>query len=432
MRSTLIFTLLCVVSTNITHAQGSDTLRLTLDEALEIALTESPTIKIADKDIIKKGYAEKGAYSSLYPQISFSGTYDRTIQKQTMVMAGQSFEIGVANSITPAFSASMPLVSPTLWTALKISAKDVELSIESARSSRIDMVEQVSKAYYTILLAYDTYSTYQENYDNALTNYENIKQKYEAGLSSEYDLLRSDVAVKNVEPLLYDAQNAIVLAHWQLKALMGIDLEIDIACKGTLADYDMLLSQGMLSSGETLADNSDLKQLAIQGDILSKTLKMKKLEFAPTLSLSSSYLWIAQSNDFKFNWNPYSMAGLTLSIPIFSGMKKKNDIRQAQVDIDMLSLQQENLERNLKVSIVSYTNSMLTCIKQYHTAQSNIDQALKGYEIAEKRYELGSGTFIDVNDSRLQLTQARLNLSQSIYNYMAAKASIEKIHGKNR
>ena len=101
------------------QAQGPHPLQLTLDQALEIALSESNAIKIADMTIEKTGYARKGSYASLYPNVSVSSSYQRTLLKQVMVMdmGGQPMEIKVGrdNSINASASASMPIVNASLW-----------------------------------------------------------------------------------------------------------------------------------------------------------------------------------------------------------------------------------------------------------------------------------------------------------------------------
>ncbi|MBP3534109.1 MAG: TolC family protein, partial [Alistipes sp.] len=126
---------------------------LTLEQALEIALSENPTIKIADQEIEIKRYAKQGTYASLYPQIDATAQYQRVIEKQTMSMdfggQTQSIKVGSDNSFNGGVTAAMPIVNAQLWTSLKISALDVELAVEKARSSRLDMVEQVATAYYS-------------------------------------------------------------------------------------------------------------------------------------------------------------------------------------------------------------------------------------------------------------------------------------------
>lgn len=435
--------------------RGQDTLRLDLEKALEIALSENPTVKVADKEIQKKKYARKGSYASLFPQISFSADYTRTLKKQVMYMDGfdmggadtggssgeempdmsGGIEVGRDNNWTLGFNASLPLVNAALWKSLSISALDVEVAIEQARASKIDMVNQVKKGFYAVLLANDSYRVFKETYDNAMENYLDIKKKYEQGTVAEYDLIRADVTVKNSEPNMLQALNALVLAKWRLKALLGMDLDLAIDCEGTLTDFEPLLFGDYLATDTSLLENSELKQLDLQALQLKKTLTMQRFDYLPTLSLTGMYQWNAMNNDFRFKnylWNPYSIVGLSLSVPIFSGGSKFYTQKQTKVSMTQLDLQREDTERNLQLAVKQYRDDMSTAIKQFEAARKGVVQAERGYMISQKRYDTGAGTLLEMNDSQLALTQAQLNFNQAIYNYMTAKSDLEKVLGRQK
>lgn len=434
-----------------TSAKAQDTLVLDIGKALEIALSENPTVKVADKEIQKKKYAQKGSYAALFPKISFTADYNRTLKKQVMYMDGfdmgstdipgmedmpnmdEGIEVGRDNNWNLGFNASMPIVNAALWKSLSISAVDVELAIEQARSSKIAMVNQVKKGYYGVLLANDSYRVFKESYDNAMENYQDIKRKFEQGTVAEYDLIRADVTVKNSEPNMLQAENALVLAKWQLKALLGMDLDLNIECEGQLTDFEKDLFGDFLSTDTTLANNTDMKQMSLQAKQLEKTLTMQKFDYLPTLSLTGLYQWTAMNNDFKFKdymWNPYSMIGVSLSIPIFSGGSKFYKIKQTRNSIEQLNLQKEDTRRKLQLAIKQYIDNMNTCIKRFDASQKGVEQAERGYMISQKRYDTGAGTLLEMNDSELALTQAKLNFNQAIYDYMVAKADLEKIIGQ--
>ncbi|WP_370861281.1 TolC family protein [Parabacteroides faecis] len=435
--------------------KAQDVLKLDLEKALEIALSENPTVKVADKEIEKKKYAQKGTYAALFPQINFTADYTRTLKKQVMYMDGfdmgggsdeptpgmegidmsKGIEVGRDNNWTTGFNLSMPLVNATLWKSLSISALDVELSIEQARSSKISMVNQVKKSFYAVLLANDSYRVFKESYDNAMENYLDIKKKYDQGTVAEYDLIRADVTVKNSEPNMLQAENSLTLAKWQLKALLGMDLEMAIDCEGELADFESVLFADYMATDTTLAGNTDLKQIDLQMQQLKKTLTMQKFDYLPTLSLTGMYQWNAMNNDFKFknyNWTPYSIVGVSLTVPIFSGGSKYHKIKQTQVSMHQMDLQRDDTKRNLQLAIKQYLDNMKTCVKQFDAAQKGVEQANKGYKIAQKRYDTGAGTLLEMNDAELALTQAKLNLNQSIYNYMVAKSDMEKGLGQEQ
>jgi len=436
--STLAGIMGCLISLPVWAQSSHETLSLTLEQALEVALSENPTIRIADQEITKQGYAKKGTYAALFPQIDLVGSYQRTIEKQTMYMdgvegMGGGLKVGRDNNWSGGISASMPLVSVPLWKSLKISAYDVELSVEKARSSRIELIDQVQRAFYSVLLSRDAYDVYKQAYDNAIYNHKEIKQKYEQGLAAEYDLIRANVNVKNAEPNMYDAENSLILARWQLKALMGLDLESEIECIGTLSDYEDNLISDFVSINTDLMDNSDLKQLDIQREQLLKTKQMQIAQYYPSLSMQFNYQWNSMNNNFKINhyrWDPYSILGVNLTIPIFSGGKRYSDVKQTKIAISQLNDQRLDTERNLRLGVKQYTDQMNTCIKQYSAASAGVTEAEKSYVITMKRYETGEGTLLEINDAQLSLTQSQLNLNQSIYNYLVAKSSLEKTLGQ--
>ena len=414
-----------------TPLRAQDTLQLTLDKALEIALSESLTLKVADMEIKKSEYAKKGTYSALFPQIDFSFNYQRSIKKQTMYMGDQSFQIGRNNTWTTGFSAEMPLVNVSLWKSLQITGMNVELAIEKAKSSKEDLIDQVQQAFYTALLAKDSYNVYKENYDNAVRNYEEVKSKYANDRTSKFEVIRSEVTMQNAETSVYDSQNSIILAEWKLKALLGIDLQIPIVCLGNLIDYKETLAE-YVDPNASIENNSTIKQLEIQERILEKTYKMQIAKYYPTLYLSLNYQWMAMSENFKFSqyiWSPYSTGAIGITIPIFSGGKRYHDVKQAKVQMEQLALQKEDAIRNLEVGVKQAVNSMETCLKQYNAANKSLEGAQLGYEIALKRYEIGSGTLLELQDSQLALLRSKLTLNQAIYSYMMAKSSLEKVLG---
>lgn len=413
------------------HAQE----KITLDDAIKIALSESNTIKIADMTIEKTGYAKKGAYSALYPNISASGNYQRTLKKQVMVMdmgMGDPLEIevGTSNNVSAGVSAAMPLVNAQLWQSLKLSALDVELAVEQARSSKISLVSQVKQSFYAVLLAKEAYDVYKEVYNNAQKNFEDVEKKYKVGKASEFDYLRAKVNVNNAEPEVYSAENAVVLAIWQLKAIMGIDLNTDLDVEGALSDYvNEVVAVVQETDSISFENNTNLLQLRLQDEMLTNTIKMTKFQYIPTLSASFAYNYNAMGNTFDMSWNPYSVVALSLNVPIFSGFSKRNSIRQYQKSQDILRLSIEDTERNLNIAMGNYIDKMNTSVKRYTAAEATLEMAQKSYNISEKMYEVGKATLVELNDAQLALTQAQLTMSQAIFQYMTNKAAIDELMG---
>ena len=407
-------------------------LQLTLDQALEIALSESNTIKIADMTVEKSGYAKKGSYAALYPNVNINGSYQRTLQKQVMVMdmGGQPMEIKVGrdNNISTSASASMPLVNASLWESIKLSGMDVEMAVEQARSSKIAMVKQVKQAFYAVLLAQESYNVMSQVYENAQKNFEKTDQRYNVGKASEVERLRAQVTMLNAEPNVSSAENAVLLATWQLKAVMGIDLGTEMKVVGNLNDYTKMMLTPYASE-EDLSGNSSLLQLDIQDRMLESTLRMQKRQYIPTLAASINYNYSAMGDD-ELRWFPSSTAALSLSIPVFDGLQKHYAIKQTKVTRNMLALQREDTERNLRIAIRNFNDQMALCVKNYEAANATVGIAQKSYDISEKMFEVGKATQVELNDAQVSLMQAQLTQAQAVYNFMVTKASLDELIGK--
>lgn len=442
---------------------------ITLEDALKIALSENASVRVADKEIERAGYAKKGTYASLFPQIDLTASFMRTIKKQVMYMdmdmskimgggsssdsgttdsgatdsgssstetpsfpTGGGIEVGRWNTYNAGVSASMPLVNAQLWKSLKISGKSVELAVEKARSSRLEMVTQVKQSYYAALLAKEALNVYKDVYANAVENFKQTEMRYNAQKASELEYTRAKSTVASAIPNVYNAESSVVLSLWQLKAVMGVELDQNIDVAGSLGYYAGEMALENDTDIMNLDHNSTMRQLAIQADQLAETVKLQQYAYIPSLALTFSYSLNAMTNDFKFSdyrWTPYSYVGLSLNIPIFSGGKRLNDVRQAKVQASELAIQVNDTERQLKIAIRQYLNTMETQMKSCAAAKEAVETAQKAYDIATKSYNVGRSTITELNDAQLALTQAKLGESQSIYSYMVAKSSLEQVLG---
>lgn len=451
---------------------------LTLDKALEIALSENVSVRVADMEIQRSEYAKKGSYAALLPQVDASASYMRTIKKQVMYMDGDGFDFGSMigeslaaylfplyaqhpglvpptpskpeeeetsgssnegfsvgrwNTFSGGVTMGLPLVNAQLWESLRISSKDVELAVEKARNSRLETVTQVKQAFFSTLLAKEAFNVYKEVYENALENFHKTEMRYNVQKASELDYTRAKTTVVSAIPNVYEAECSVNLALWQLKAVMGVDLDMNIDVAGALEDYAQTMFRDIHEHDDfTLEGNSSLRQLEIQAEELASTIRLQKFASLPSLSLAFSFTQNAMTNDFNFStyqWSPYSYVGLSLNIPIFAGGKRFNAVRQAKVQYSQLALQKDNAERQLRIAIRQYLNQMETGMKSYDSAQSALESAHKAYDIATKSYNVGRSTLTDLNDARLALTQTQLGVSQTIYNYLVAKSNLEQTLG---
>ncbi len=465
------------------------TLVLSLDDALKIALSENVSVKVADMEVKRNEYARRGSYGALFPQISASGMYSYAIQKQKVffgsdddsesssggggmasmfmsafepimyyiqqlyAVTGTPFvpyiapakeetstssssdpiEMGRRNQVTFGLSASMPLVNVQLWESLRLTGDQVELAVEQARESRLGTVTSVKQAFFSVLMSKASYEVYNAVYENAVENFKLTQMRYNAQKASEMDLARAQSSVAAAVPNLYNAENSITLALWQLKAVMGVDLDMDIDVAGALEDYASHMFYDINEGQDASLDrNSQMRQLATQAEMLAKQIRMQQYAYLPTLSMQVSYNYYTQSDKFnlsQWKWLPSSTLVFSLSIPIFSGGQRYHAVKQARVQAAELDLQRVNAERQLRIGIRQSISTMETAMKSYDSAKEALKSAEKAYDIASKSYQVGRSTLTDLNNTELTLTQTRLQALQAVYNFVNAKAGLEQTLG---
>lgn len=427
---------LCAAVSAGAATQASAALRLTLDECLRIALSENPTVKVADMEITRVDYSKKEVRAQLLPEVTFSGQYSRTLAKQTMYMDTEggtaAFKVGRDNSYTTGFNATIPIVVPTLWKSIKLTDNQLLQNLEAARSSRLSLVNQVKNAYYALLLAQDSKNVIEENHSTAKLNADIYQKKYELGTASEYDALRASVAVTNLEPSILEAENSIKQLTLQLKVLMGMDVSTDIEPAETLSAYRGTMYAKAMEVDTSLVNNTNLKTLDLKTDYLQKALEVQKMSWYPTLSGSANYMWNSTSNGnpFKnFQWSGYSTVGLTLAWTLFNGGQRYYKQRQAEVSLREMKWQRENLTRSLQMQVQTQIDNLHKCIKQIESNEGGLKQAEKANDIMQRSFKIGSGTFIQLRDTEDALMNARLTYYQAIYGFLVAQSDLELVLG---
>ena len=433
-----ILVTICTAVAPAAYAQTSaDTLRLSKAECVRIALDQSPTVKVANLEVKRMDYSKKEVLANLFPSIDFSGAYQRSIELQTMTMnmggQSQSIKMGTDNVWNFGFTAAMPLVNAALWKSISLSDTQILQSLESARASRLDLVDNVNKAYYALLLAIDSREVIRDNYDLAKFNAELFKKQFEAGTASEYDVLRSQVQVTNVEPELLQADISVRQCSLQLKVLMGIDHTVEILPDGNLSDYRQDMYSYAGAANLSLTDNTSLRSLDLSTKLAKQNVTVQKMAWVPTLAASFNINWNAMSNGNAFRkqiFNPYSTVGLALQVPIFSGGSKYSKLKQAQVQVKELELQRENLLNSLDMQVKLAIDNINREARQISSSEQGCKQAEKALGIMQKSFEIGAASYLDLRDSELANTSAQLAYLQSIYNYLVSTSELDNLLGR--
>lgn len=417
------------------QAQEAVNLDLTLDKAIELALADNPTMKVAEEEIELKKIADKEAWQNLLPTVTGTISSQYAITVAQVKMGGQTFKMGQdkTNTMAGVLTVSIPVYAPQVYKMMKMTKDDIKLAEEKARSSKLDLVNQVTKAYYGLMLAQDSHQVLQKSMQHAEENFEIVSQKYKVGTVSEFDKISAEVQMRNIKPSVISAENAVRLAKLRLKVLMGITADVNIVINDELENYEnAMFSRQTWGDPNDLSRNTDLRQMDWNKKMLEHNLKIQKTAFLPTINLTGTYQQQSIANP-NFNiWN-YHFSGssniaLGITIPIYraSNFTKLKTIR---VQMQQLDERRINTERQLNMQAHTYLNNMQASTEQVTSNKEAMAQAQKARDISEKRYQVGGGTMLELNSSEVALTQSALTYCQSIYDYLIAKSDLDYVLG---
>lgn len=434
--TTLLFAVAITANAQQPSTDVVGTLDINLPKAIEIALAENPTIKVADKEVELKKIADSEAWQALLPTAAVTASLQHTLLAAQMNLGGQKFKMGSdgTNTVAAAANLNIPIFAPAVYQNMQLTKEDILLAREKARGSRLDLINQVTKAYYATLLAKDSYEVMQKSYATAKENFDIVDKKFKIGTVSEYDQISADVQMRSMNSSFVSSKTGLTLALLRLKVLMGITESVEINILDNLREYESMLK---IEDGGTVVmeieNNSSLRQIEHNKTILERTRKIIKTNFMPSVSfqLTGQYqsLYNNNWNIFNYEYTPSASFSIGVSIPLFTA-SNFTKLKSNKMQLMQLNDTRDNTRRQLRMAVESYQRNMASTIAQVESNREAVVQAGKAVQISSKRYEVGRGTILELNQSETALTRAELTYNQSIYDYLSNKADLDFTLGR--
>lgn len=435
----LFLLLICfTLSSKLFPQETKDTLSLTLNQAITIALEKSWDIQIANEDVKKAEEQISEAYANAFPRLEFTGRYVRNIKSPVLFIPANTpfnesdqtliFELGSKNSYDLGLSVSQVIYNQKVNTAIQIANEYSNYSKFGEKSTRQQIINSVKKAFYNVLLMQELLTVSNQNYGVAKANLENVAALYKQGVVSEYDFLRSEVQAANVQPYVIQTENGLELSKNYLKNLLALDLNQPIKLIGEFSFEELSLESIEQLSLDAVDNNPLVNQLKVQSSLLEKNITIQQSDYFPTLAFFGQYQFQSQDNTFKFkdyNWAKTFYIGLQLSYTLFDGFSRGARIEQAVIDKQKVDLSRMKLEEGLKIQILQSKMKMEEAKKRIAAQEKSLLQAEKALKIAQSRYKNGVGTQLELIDTQAALTTSKTNYAQAIYDYLIAKADWE-------
>jgi outer membrane protein len=457
--ATIMTFLLCFLAFNASKGKEAGSHVFSLDEAIDRALEYNEGI-MAAKDGI--GETEAGvtvARSGFLPSISAQGSYTRLSEVTSLEMSAPVYGmlevpvfgltgdtigstvvpgvVGTENVISQMGEKENYLARLSLEQALftwgktlnsyQISKLNVHATEEDYRRDVNELIFSVTEAFYSILVLEELVKVNEDSYKQIECHADVTQKRYDEGLESKYDLLRTQVELTNMEPQVLKAKNSLKTAKMGFKVLLGLPQDEAVELRGEL-DYEPIEISLEESISKAQIARPEIRSASLRRQMASKSLAIARRANYPNLVFTANYDYkkpLYYENEWGSDWN----IAFVLQMPLFTGLENHGRVQQARYQLSKaehsLSLLMESVEMEVRASYLQLEEAK----KLIDSQKENIVQAEKVLEIAEESYRQGLATSLEVRDAQVALTQAKINWFQALSEYLIAKAEIEKSIG---
>ena len=420
---------------------------LTLDEALAIAASHNRDIQkaIEYQKWVQGKYLEERA--SALPQVSASGSFVRNFdnrQKDLFNLFSSGGSSGGSSSGTGAnlaeiFSGRQDAltgqvkVNQVIFTwgqvgaAIRAAKLGFGLADQQLRQFRQAVTRDVTTAYCNALVARELVTIAEQDLAQKQRHLDETTKRQSAGTATDYDVLAAQVAVENARPTVIRGQNTVRVARMQLAFLLAETGEVDVTgALGVPIDaaptYETVLA-GALANRPELAVQDSTRGVYKELVTIARAASTPRVDFSAAWGMGRIGLPSVSSSGYLWN------AGVYASVPLFDGWRTKGLVAQAQTDLARADLDDKKLREGIAVAVRTAVDAVRESSEIVKAASGTVTQAERLLFLAEKGFELGVKTRLEVQDAELNLSSARVNLAQAQRDYRVARVNLEWVAG---
>ena len=403
---------------------------MTLDDSIKYALVNNKGLKIADEKLKETESGIIKYRSALLPTVSLNGNYIRLNEvSEVNIGGGLSFKTGQLDNFSITSSIQQYLFSGFRNTSMYANSKYVyELSKEDYRRELNNTVNSITRAFYNTLLASELVKLNEESYDQMQRHAEQVKVRYENGLTSKLDMLRAEVQLANMNPGLIRARNNLKIAISTFKTLIGMPAVSEINLKGQL-EYEPVTVEFEAAVKEALENRPELNSMRINKLMAGNNIRITRSGGLPTLIASYNYKMdrpFQNIDEWGNSWN----CMLSLNVPVFKSFYTTADVAQARSRESQIAATEQQMQDNIRLEVEQAYLKIKQEEETILSQNKNVAQAQEALDIAETRYKNGLITNLEFLDTQLAHVEAMINLLQSKANFIVAKSDLKKAIGK--
>jgi len=413
------------------QSQDSVLTDATLPNVIQYALKQQPIVQQSLIDEKITDLQIKSRLADWYPQINFNYLYQHNFQVQTSIIGGNPVKLGVNNTSALQFTASQTIFNRDVLLAKQTANVVRQQARQQTTGNKIDVVVNVSKAFYDVLATEQQIRVTDENIVRLQRSLKDAKAQYDAGVVDKTDYKRATIALNNTLALRKSSDEALKAKKEYLKNLMNypISAELNIVYDSAALEKETALDTLVTANYEK---RIEYQLLETQRRLQLANISYNKWSFIPSLSANGAYILNYLNDNFSklYNTNyPNSYAGLTLAFPIFQGGKRLYNIRQAEWQLKRTDLDIVNLKNAVNSEYSTAMANYKASLANYLAIKENVVLAKEVYDVIQLQYRSGVKTYLEVITAETDLRSAQINYFDALYGILSSKIDVEKSLG---
>ncbi len=420
----------------------ADTLKLSLQEAIDFALANSYQAQLADKDVQKSKQKVKETISMGLPQVNAEANYINNLEIPATAVPAEFFggqpgelatvRFGAEQQMSANITANQLIFDGSYFVGLQASRVYLELAKNDQEKSEADLRKLVMQAYGNVLVTERNEKILSENVVVLRKNLKETTALYENGFLEEQDKDQIALLLANAENAQARAKRQIAIAKNQLKFTLGIEVENGLELSENLEQITTQVNnQDYLGQEFNVINHIDYKVISTQEQATGLLMKQEKSNYLPKLSAFYTYQQNSFANEFNFfnsdgQWLSGQFVGLNLSVPIFSSFGRYQRVQQAKVDLERLGIAKKQVAQQLLIQAENAKSEYTYAVQNYQTTESNMKLAESIYQKTKIKYQEGISSSLELTQANNQLIESQGNFINASLQLINAKANLDQ------
>ena len=400
---------------------------ISLQQAVEFAIKHNKELQSSQMNIDLYRQKVRESVSQGLPQVNGTVTYSTNFNYK-MNFGNQAIKMKDQSNLTVGLQ-QLLFLADNGFLGLQTSKIAVRLTEQEVESTELDIIENIYNSYYTVLVSERMLDILRQNLENMNKIYKHTDNMYKAGTVEETDVDQIRINVGQLKNSLLSMERTVAVNYNLLRLQLGLEAGTPIKLTDAL---DMFLendkSSRLYVEKFDINNNVSYQLITTQTELNKKMLGLEKWSYAPTIS--GNYNFNYKILKPELDMSPKHTAGLTMNIPIFSGLQRDSKVKQAKITLEQSYIQKSLLQDQLNVQDEQLKFNLKNAMENYNLQKENIDVATRVLKNYQRKYELGAVSSLDLTQANNNYLQAETNYTEAILSLLQAQVSLEKLYNQ--